>query len=118
MYSRIIMMHMDKHPEAKMIGITCDHHQSIYPPVIKVTMENTLFIGDFPIETPISFGFLTATFDYRRVSMFHSWNPIGSCTLGARAEIPWETGGHGDGVQIIHSSLENSHIYIYVYIEK
>ena len=45
---------MDKHPEAKMIGITCDHHQSIYPPVIKVTMENTLFIGDFPIETPIS----------------------------------------------------------------
>ena len=30
-------------------------------------MENTLFIGDFPIETPISSGFPIATFDYRRV---------------------------------------------------
>ena len=29
--------------------------------------ENTPFIGDFPMETPISIGFPIATFDYRRV---------------------------------------------------
>ena len=30
-------------------------------------MEDTLFIGDFPIETSISGGFRIATFDYHRV---------------------------------------------------
>ena len=30
-------------------------------------MENTLFTGGFPIETPISSGLTIATFDYRRV---------------------------------------------------
>jgi hypothetical protein len=33
-----------------------------------MAMENALFIGEFPIETPISSGFPLATFDYRRVS--------------------------------------------------
>jgi hypothetical protein len=32
-----------------------------------MAMENTLFIGYFPIETPISSGFPIAT-DYRRVT--------------------------------------------------
>jgi hypothetical protein len=32
-----------------------------------MAMENTLFIGDFPIETLISSGFPIATFDYRRI---------------------------------------------------
>ena len=41
---------------------------SCYPPGIKYGwLENTLLIGDFPIETPISSGFPIATFDYRRV---------------------------------------------------
>jgi len=35
-----------------------------YPPVSSnMAMENTLFIGDLPIETTISSGFLIATFD-------------------------------------------------------
>ena len=32
-----------------------------------MAMENTLLIGGFPIETPISSGFPIATFDYRKV---------------------------------------------------
>jgi len=32
-----------------------------------MAIENTLFIGYFPIETPISSGCPIATFDYRRV---------------------------------------------------
>ena len=35
-----------------------------------MAMEKTLFIGDVPIETPISSGFPIATFDYRRVTKF------------------------------------------------
>ena len=31
--------------------------------------ENTLFTGDFPIETPISSGFPGAMFDYRMVAV-------------------------------------------------
>ena len=34
-------------------------------------MEDTLFMGDFPIETPILNGFPLATFDYQRVPMTH-----------------------------------------------
>ena len=33
-----------------------------------MAIENTLFIEDFPIETPIPSGFLIPTFDYPRVS--------------------------------------------------
>jgi len=41
-----------------------------YPPVIKHgLLENTLFVGDFPIEPPIFSGFPIATFDYRRVCL-------------------------------------------------
>ena len=34
-----------------------------------MAMENTLFIGDVPIETPMSSGFLVATLDYQRVHL-------------------------------------------------
>ena len=33
-----------------------------------MAMENTKFIVDFPLENPISSGFLIATFYYRRVN--------------------------------------------------
>ena len=35
-----------------------------------MAMENTLFIADFPIETPILSGFSIATFDCRRVYIY------------------------------------------------
>ena len=40
-----------------------------------MAMEDTLFIGDSAIETPISSGFPIATFDYRRVVDFPAANP-------------------------------------------
>ena len=33
-----------------------------------MAMEDTVYIGDFPIESPISSGFPIATFDYQRVN--------------------------------------------------
>ena len=41
----------------------------ITPVSSNMAMENTLFIGDFPIEPHISSEFPTATFDYDRVTM-------------------------------------------------
>ena len=45
-----------------------------------MAMENTLFIGDVPIETPIPSGFPFAMFDYRRVIETYAikWNPLWS----------------------------------------
>ena len=45
-------------------------------------LENTIFIVDFPIETPISSGFPIAIFDYRKV-----YRPSATAWIGLTNEI-------------------------------
>ena len=42
----------------------------------KIAMENGPYIVDFPIETSISSGFPSATFNYRRVIPMDSAEPL------------------------------------------
>ena len=44
-----------------------DFHEFHHPVSSNMAMENTLFIGDFPIDTLILSGCPVATFDCRRV---------------------------------------------------
>ena len=67
-------------------------------------MENTLFKGGFPIETPICSGFPTATFDYRRVSEITDWIALSKIISKLRIlEID-----SIDPPEIIHGLLEKS----------